>query len=129
MAGAAPARIAPERVYRGERTADGGWAVWVEEGGCRRPLPHVVYHAPDSFSWGYGGSGPADCALSILADALGEPPTRDVLDRGAADCWRWHQAFKRDVIDRLDQDAGFQLTLAAVEAWIARRRAEEDDRG
>ncbi len=32
-----------------------------------RPLRHVMYHNPTGFEWGYGGSGPADLALSILA--------------------------------------------------------------
>ena len=65
------------RVYVGERTSDlpGDAAVAVEEGGCRWPLPHLVYHSPSGLSWGYHGSGPADTALSILADALGERPT------------------------------------------------------
>lgn len=33
-------------------------------------LKHVVWHSPDGFQWGYGGSGPADLALSILTDYL-----------------------------------------------------------
>lgn len=35
-------------------------------------LPHIERHSPDGFNWGYGGSGPADTALSILTDCLGE---------------------------------------------------------
>lgn len=35
------------------------------------PLHHWVKHSPDGFAWGYGGSGPADLARSLLADALG----------------------------------------------------------
>src|SRR5512135_81505 len=31
-------------------------------------LRHLVKHSPTGFSWGYGGSGPADLALSILRD-------------------------------------------------------------
>jgi hypothetical protein len=34
-------------------------------------LPHVSYHSPDGFDWGYDGSSPADLARSILADCAG----------------------------------------------------------
>ncbi len=34
------------------------------------PLPHVDLHSKNGFECGYGGSGPADLALSILADHL-----------------------------------------------------------
>ncbi len=35
------------------------------------PLKHIVRHSPTGFNWGYGGSGPADLALSILTDVFG----------------------------------------------------------
>ena len=38
------------------------------------PLKHRVYHSPDGFNFGYGGSGPADLARSILWDHLGKEP-------------------------------------------------------
>ena len=31
-------------------------------------------HSPTGFEWGYCGSGPAQLALALLADHLGEPP-------------------------------------------------------
>ena len=34
-------------------------------------MPHIERHSPDGFNWGYGGSGPADLALSILTDFVG----------------------------------------------------------
>lgn len=30
------------------------------------PVEHVVRHSPTGMEWGYGGSGPADAARSIL---------------------------------------------------------------
>lgn len=39
-----------------------------------KPLVHHVEHSPTGFCWGYGGSGPADLALSILWDFLGTKP-------------------------------------------------------
>lgn len=61
-----------ETVYRGRHTV-GGALVTVEDG-VGRPLGvlrHVVRHSPSGLSWGYGGSGPADLARSLLLDALG----------------------------------------------------------
>jgi len=40
-----------------------------------RPLPFrrdLRCHSPAEFEWGYGGSGPAQLALAILADHLGD---------------------------------------------------------
>ncbi len=79
-----------------------------------------------SSAWSRSGphSGPADTALSILADALGERPTRDQLDRGEPWCWRWHQPFKWEIVASFPLSEGWRLPLATVEAWIARRRAQ-----
>jgi len=35
-----------------------------------KPLKHIVRHSPTGMEWGYGGSRPADTALSILTYAL-----------------------------------------------------------
>ncbi len=35
-------------------------------------LRHVERHSPDGYNWGYGGSGPSDCARSLLIAALGD---------------------------------------------------------
>jgi hypothetical protein len=34
-------------------------------------LKHIVRHSPTGMEFGYGGSGPADLALSILTDVFG----------------------------------------------------------
>lgn len=44
-------------------------------------------HSPDGFQWGYGGSGPAQLALAILAHAI-----------GPVQALRLYQIYKRDVI-------------------------------
>ncbi len=44
---------------------------------CLRPLGprlDLANHSPDGFSWGYGGSGPAQLALAILADHFQRRP-------------------------------------------------------
>ena len=61
-------------------------------------------HSPTGFSWGYGGSGPAQTALAVLADALDN-------DLRAL---RLHQSFKWHVIAHLGADDQWQLTDEAV---------------
>jgi len=56
--------------YAGMRTPVGPVVVRIRNG-VQKPLRHLVRHSPDGFNWGYGGSGPADLARSIIADALG----------------------------------------------------------
>lgn len=40
-----------------------------------RRVPHIVRHSPTGVNWGYGGSGPADAARSLILDALGDQGT------------------------------------------------------
>ncbi|MGI8711561.1 MAG: DUF6166 domain-containing protein [Acidimicrobiales bacterium] len=88
----------------------GRGALWFrDEGGQRREVPHVVSHSPDGLAWGYEGSGPADTALSILADIT--------QDQGVAE--RWHQEFKREVVARLSLNQPFELERGSVEQWLA----------
>ena len=61
--------------------------------GSPYPLHHVIYHSPTGFAWGYGGSGPADLAMSILADHLGEHPKDIAPFLGNPRCWQYHQNF------------------------------------
>lgn len=68
------------KTYIGERL-EHGCEVYVLEDGKRRPLSlrlDLRNHSPEGFEWGYGGSGPAQLALAILADCLGPdtPPER-----------------------------------------------------
>ena len=67
----------------------------------------VARHSPNGFSWGDGGSGPAQLALAILLRAT---------DRETAVAH--YQAFKWDVIAQLPQ-ADFTLRLAKVRDRLA----------
>lgn len=58
-------------------------------------LFHKVYHSPDGFEWGYGGSGPADLALSILYDYL---------DHDFEMAWEYHQIFKQSFVAKIKED-------------------------
>ena len=107
------------KIYQGQRPADddiGDCRVVVIEGGSVRPLHHTKYHS-DAFEWSYAGSGPADTALSILADFFGERPTRRQLARGQSRSWQLHQHFKRDFIALAPHD-GFTVTSEQIEAWL-----------
>lgn len=62
-----------------------------------RPLPlrlDLANHSPTGFEWGYGGSGPAQLALAILADCLGDEH----------DALSWAPYFKAHVVAALPHD-------------------------
>lgn len=104
--------------YVGARTPDGCTVTVIDADGWLEPLdPRLDLrdHSPDGFNWGYAGSGPAQLALALLADALGD-------DRRAE---RLYQDFKFRVVGRI---AGDRLELS--EDDIRRTVAElEADRG
>jgi len=95
------------KIYKGQKSAIGPSAVWVIDPGGKvasYPLPHIERHSPDGFNWGYGGSGPADLALSILADYAG----RDFAEKH-------YQRFKHDVIANAGQE--LMVTDSMIEDW------------
>lgn len=72
-----------------------------------QPLPRrLVRHSPTGFEWGYGGSGPADLALNILA-LLVSPKEAS----------RFYQDFKFAVIATLPSDEG-RIALSHVRQWL-----------
>jgi hypothetical protein len=62
-----------DKTYEITRRLDGDVVCDVQDlrTGRSYPLPHIIHHSPTGFECGYPGSGPADLALSILADLLG----------------------------------------------------------
>ena len=93
---------------------DGGCLVVVLGNGGFHPLTHHVHHSPDGFEWGYGGSGPADLAMAILADAA--PELFDDAEEPPIPA-RFYQQFKHDVVSRLPR-SGWLMDQAAVLAWV-----------
>ncbi len=85
------------KTYDGRRQQ--GHAVVTVNGQPLDPRFDLWNHSPTGFEWGYGGSGPAQLALALLADALGEDDL----------ACRWHQDFKRAAVARLAHD-GWTLT-------------------
>jgi hypothetical protein len=65
----------------------------------------IINHSPTGISWGYGGSGPAQCALAILLDYLGDEEQARAL----------YQHFKFRVIAGLPQNAEWTLTGRQIE--------------
>jgi hypothetical protein len=118
------------KTYQGQRPADdtpgvGDCRVVVTEDGRTRPLYHVKYHS-DAFEWGYGGSGPGDLSLSILADFFGERPTRKQIERGKSRAWRCHQPFKWAFISTADH-SGFTITEEQITEWLKKQGGDDDD--
>ena len=109
-----------ERFYWGWRDPDTNTAhVRVGDGGHKAEmLPlrlDLDNHSPTGFEWGYGGSGPAQLALAILADVLDD----DARALGL------HQAFKWRVIAGLNRTARWYLTRRMVLDHVAAIEREQ----
>jgi hypothetical protein len=109
-------------VYIGTRhAAAGGCQVWITRA-WRYPveLPlrtDLFNHSPDGVEWGFGGSGPAQLALALLAHATKS-------DRKAL---RWYQAFKRERIAGLERETfgeAWQMSRRDILAWLAAKESE-----
>lgn len=108
------------KVYEGKRDK-GGCVVTVMTVGDKRTSPqplnprHDLWnHSPTGFEWGYAGSGPAQLALAICADHLGDD------DRAVA----LHQRFKAKLIQNFDHDV-FTLTETTVRETIQEIESEQ----
>jgi len=100
--------------YRGYRDDDGAHVMIHHSAGRVTKLPprnDLVDHSPTGFEWGYGGSGPAQLALALLADAL-RASGRDnrTTDREAV---RLHQRYKWGIVAGLAKD-GWTITRKSV---------------
>lgn len=107
--------------YRGRPPWTNKAAVVVDDGlGRERDLVHAVVHSPDGFAWGYGGSGPADLALSILADYFGERQEAGVRfsEKGIERAWRFHQAFKRHFVAAWPTDSDWSIDERQIAAFL-----------
>lgn len=104
------------KTYRGVRD-DGGCTVLVQDGfrhAALNPRTDLFNHSPDGFEWGYAGSGPAQLALALLADALGD-------DERALSL---HQRFKAAFVAQIEDDT-WSITDAAIIARVHEIEAED----
>ena len=74
------------KIYEGRR--EGHVAEVTVDGRPLNPRLDLWNHSPTGFEWGYGGSGPAQLALALLADHLGDDD----------EALNLYQEFKRDVV-------------------------------
>lgn len=92
-----------------------GGRVWiVSANGPKRPLPErrdLRHHSAAGFSWGYGGSGPAQLAIAILADASGDD-TRALAH---------YLEYRLDVIARLTPGQPFEISAVDARSWLSHR--------
>jgi hypothetical protein len=105
------------KTYHGMRT-EAGCTVVVEENGEFTTLPlrlDLRNHSPTGVEWGYGGSGPAQLALALAADVLGDDDrAEDVYQRlkfkviGSLphEGWVLTEARLRSAIDGIEQEQG-----------------------
>lgn len=82
-------------------------------------LKHIVRHSPTGFLWGYGGSGPADLALSILTDALISKGMTEA-EKAKAEILidRIYQDFKWEKISRPSAGSDFELDEMDIKKWV-----------
>lgn len=94
------------KLYEGIRSPEG---TQVNADGRPLDLRHDLRnHSPAGAEWGYSGSGPAQLALALLADATGD----DELAQAH------YQRFKREVVAGFERDR-FLITQAEIRCWIA----------
>ena len=110
------------KVYCGtlEKTRLGGRIVLVNPGPHQyklNPRHDLRDHSPTGFMWGYGGSGPAQLALALLADALGD----DVATQ-------WYQKFKWGVVAGLDVNEPWEIAHEAIVQWYKERSENAKDK-
>ncbi|HEX6441737.1 MAG TPA: DUF6166 domain-containing protein [Stellaceae bacterium] len=93
------------KVYRGGRSLDG--AVVTVDGKPLPPRYDLKRLSATGFEWTYEGAGPAQLALAILADHLGD-------DRRALGLY---EAFMRRVVAELDNS--WELISGDIDAALA----------
>ena len=83
-------------------------------------LPHHVRHA-DSFTWGYGGSGPRELARCILLDAFGISSCPD--NPNECRCTsKWVEpafaAFAENFLAKYSEDEDWKISQRDVVDWV-----------
>ena len=71
-----------------------------------------------------GGSGPADLALSLLFDVLGERPSEKQIYHGRFKAYPHHQDFKSEIVARWELGGGFEIDSGTIADWLCKRGVE-----
>lgn len=77
----------------------------------------LANHSPTGFEFGYGGSGPAQLSLALLADALGDDD----------EALNWYQYFKEKVVAHMDGEE-WSMTDEQVREHVESLRERHPDR-
>lgn len=98
---------------------------------CITNVPHYcIQHSPDGFSWGYGGSGPADFALNILETILRATRFQGGrMSTYSGSCfrlaWKFHQQFKREFLVGIDRNGSGYLAFEDIHGWLVEQVGEK----
>jgi hypothetical protein len=105
-------------VYHGVKSSHTGAVITVEtlDGEVVGVVRHIAAHSPGGMTWGYGGSGPLDCARSLLtaawaATASGTRTAAPASSGTSGD----------EVVARLSDE--WRMSRSEILAWLDRRRA------
>jgi Family of unknown function (DUF6166) len=108
------------KIYIGMRSEiDGQCSVRYLVDGDAHELPlhlEIANHSPTGFEWGYGGSGPAQLAIALIADSISGIKRSVVL--------RLHQRFKWRVTAKLPRK-GWRMTQLEVVVEVGKLLAED----
>ena len=95
------------KIYEGVRNLDG--AIVTVDGAPLKPRFDLKTLSKAGFEWTYEGAGPAQLALALLADHLGD----DV------EALRQYERFMREVVAQLDN--AWRLTSSDIEAALGQK--------
>ena len=97
------------KIYRGRRLEpEKGTVSNIEVTVDGKRLKHHVYHSPTGFNFGYGGSGPADLARSILWDYFKAEPVS-----------MCYQDFKSEFVAGWKDE--WTITQTEIRNWLLKR--------
>jgi len=96
-----------------EGTREGHAVIVTADGNPLNPRLDLWNHSPTGFEWGYGGSGPAQLALALLAHCLNDD----------ARAVRLHQEFKQEVVANLE-GRGWKMTSHEILVAVKRLTQE-----
>lgn len=119
------------KTYKMVRDENGDAFAYVDygHGRCWLPLPlrlDLANHSPDGFEWGYGGSGPAQLALALLANVYDVPErkkSRGIFDEASV-AEKHYQQFKWQWVSSTT-DNEWYLNEQQIRDWVMQREIIE----
>lgn len=122
--------------YIGRRTGEGTEVIVNSGDGEEWALEHRVLHSPTGMNWGYGGSGPADLARSVLAHHLGGiVPSAGIYQAFkfrviaglAGDEWRLTSEQIQSALDQVLEDRGVVCAVCGDSGWLWREQTADGE--